>query len=345
MQSRGRAEIIVLATVMLLVTSFLLAQGPNTKLGNNIPIQPASPGSDNAPTGPPKAGDISVNVNVVNMDVVVMDRNGNPIGGMEKQHFKVFDDNVEQKITNFTAIETPLTVVIVVEFTPFVVYYDNIYTSIGGFIQSLREDDWAALVAYDVHPNLITDFTKNKGQLYDGLRVLRNPTSRETGLFDAVYDTLQKLDKVDGKKAIFLLSTGLDTISRHTYGETLKKAQTSDTMIYGVSMGVMYRLYYESRMSAETNLELAAADNQLNQLASATGGTTFFPRFLTEYPDLYETMSHQLRNQYNLSFISQKRDGKLHKIKVEVQDLDVNHDGKPDGLKARTRQGYYAPKQ
>lgn len=341
MQSRGRAEIFIVAAIMLLVTSLLLAQGPNRNLGNNIPIQPAE---DTPRTGPPKAGDISVDVNVVNMDVVVMDRNGNPIGGMERQHFKVFDDNVEQKITAFTTVETPLTVVIVVEFTPFTVYYENIYSSVGGFVQSLRDTDWAALVAYGANPMLITDFTRNKNQLFDGLRSLRNPTNSERGMYDAIYDTLQKLEKVDGKKAIFLLSTGLDSISRHTYGETLKKAQGSETMIYAVGLTTIYRLY-NPNLRIDDSVELTMADNQLNQFATATGGSAFFPRFESEYPDIYQSMSNQLRNQYNLSFISQKKDGKLHKIRVDVQDLDVNKDGKPDGLKAHTRQGYYAPKQ
>ena len=130
-------------------------------------------------------------------------------------------------------------------------------------------------MAYDVRPTLITDFTKNKNLIFEGLKSLRNPTTSETGFFDAVYDTLQKLDKVDGKKAIFLLSTGLDCISRHTYGEALKKAQSSDTMIYGVSTTQLYKLYYQNRMSQEMNIELLAADNQLIQLATATGGTTF----------------------------------------------------------------------
>jgi VWFA-related protein len=341
MQSRGRA---LVAAGMLLVTSFLLAQGPKRDLGNNIPVTPASPASGTS--GPPGKGDISLDVNLVNLDVVVIDKNGNPIGGMEKRHFKVLDDGVEQKITNFNTVESPLTVVIVVEFTQFGLYLNNIYQSIGGFVASLRDNDWGALVAYDIHPILVTDFTKNKNLLFEGLKSLRNPTTSEAGLFDAVYDTLQKLDKVDGKKAIFLLSTGLDSISRHTYGEALKKAQASETMIYAISMTQLYKLYYQNRMSQEMNIELLAADNQLSQLASATGGAAFFPRFDTEYPDYYEAMSHQLRNQYNLAFIptNQKKDGKFHKLKVEVEDLDVNKDGKPDGLKAHTRQGYYAPK-
>jgi VWFA-related protein len=338
MKSRGRA---IIAAGMLLVTTFVLAQGPNRGLGNNVPVTPAP-----SQSGPPGAGSISLDVNLVNLDVVVIDKSGNPIGGMEKKHFKIFDDNVEQTITNFTTVESPLTVVVVVEFTQFGNYISNIYQSIGGFIGSLRDNDWAALVAFDIHPTLVTDFTKNKNLVIDGLRTLRNPTTSETGFFDAVYDTLQKLDKVDGKKAIFLMSTGLDSISRHTYSEALKKAQASDTMIYGISMTELFKLYYGNRMSNEVNIELLAAENQLTQLSTATGGTTFLPRFDTEYPAFYETMSHQLRNQYNLAFIptNQKKDGKFHKLRVVVEDLDVNKDGKLDGLKAHTRQGYYAPR-
>jgi VWFA-related protein len=338
MKSRGRA---IIAAGLLLVTTFVLAQGPKRDLGNNVPVTPAP-----SQSGPPGAGSISLDVNLVNLDVVVIDKSGNPIGGMEKKHFKIFDDNVEQTITNFTTVESPLTVVVLVEFTQFGNYISNIYQSIGGFVGSLRDNDWAALVAFDIHPTLITDFTKNKNLVIDGLRTLRNPTTSETGFFDAVYDTLQKLDKVDGKKAIFLMATGLDSISRHTYGEALKKAQASDTMIYGISMTELYKLYYGNRMSNEANIELLAAENQLTQLSIATGGTTFAPRFDTEYPLIYENMSHQLRNQYNLAFIptNQKKDGKFHKIKVEVTDLDVNKDGKMDGLKAHTRQGYYAPR-
>jgi VWFA-related protein len=340
MKSTGRA---IIATGLLLVTTFVLAQGPNKDLGNNVPVTPGPASSQSGPLG---AGAISLDVNLVNLDVVVIDKNGNPIGGMEKKHFKIFDDNVEQTITNFTTVESPLTVVVLVEFTQFGLYISNIYQSIGGFIASLRDNDWAALVAYDIHPTLVTDFTKNKNLIYEGLKSLRNPTTSETGFFDAVYDTLQKLDKVDGKKAIFLMSTGLDSISRHTYSEALKKAQASDTMIYGISMTQLYRLYYGNRMSQELNIELLAADNQLTQLSVATGGQTFLPRFDTEYPSIYEAMSHQLRNQYNLAFIptNQKKDGKFHKLRVVVEDLDVNKDGKPDGLKAHTRQGYYAPR-
>src|SRR4051812_46262005 len=96
---------IAMAAGLLLIASFLLAQGPNQNLGNDIPVRPAPAKSDSVPQ---KNSDISLDVNLVNLDVVVIDKNGNPIGGMEKRHFKIFDDNVEQKITNFNTVDTPL---------------------------------------------------------------------------------------------------------------------------------------------------------------------------------------------------------------------------------------------
>jgi hypothetical protein len=88
MQSKGRA---IIAGGLLLVSGFILAQGPgpNRNLGTNIPVQP---GQDNSSSGPPRAGDITIDVNLVNMDVVVVDKSGNPIGGLEKRQIKIFYD-------------------------------------------------------------------------------------------------------------------------------------------------------------------------------------------------------------------------------------------------------------
>ena len=176
---------------------------------------------------------------------------------------------------------------------------------------------------------------------------MRIPAYSETCLYDAVYDTLNRLDNVDGKKAIFLLSTGLDTnISKHTYGEALKKAETSDTMIYSVGMGQLARLYFESRLSNLDQITFLQADNVMRSMAEATGGAAWFPRFQGEYPGIYQLVSANLRNQYSLGFVPKvrKTDGKLHKLRVEVPNLDVNHDGKPDKLKVRHKKGYYASK-
>jgi len=331
------------AVVLLLAGAIILAQGPIKDAGANLPL----PKAPELPKDTIKGKPLSVDVDVVSFDVVVIDKNQSLIKGLEKRDFKVFDDNVEQTITGFSSTETPLTVVIMFEFSKtFAYYYDNVFYPIIGFAESLKEDDWAALVKFDLHTEILSDFTKNKRQLFSGLSDLRFATYSEIVLFDALYDTMTRLEKIEGKKAIFLLSTGFDTISRHTYGEVLKKAEASDSTVYAVSMGQLYRLYTENQRSSFGNIDFLAADNQLKSLAEGTGGEAFFPRFTSEYPDIYDKISKQLRTQYSLSFTpaNLKKDGKFHKLRVEVADLDLNKDGKKDGLKARHKKGYYAPK-
>jgi VWFA-related protein len=338
-----RLRIALLGIVLLLAAAIVLGQGPRRDVGVGAPLPPIPDAPKDALRGKP----LSVDVNVVSTDVVVVDKNGSLIKNLEKRDFKIFDDNVEQTITGFASTESPLTVVIMFEFSKtFAYYYDNVFIPIMGFAESLKDDDWAALVKFDLHTEIMSDFTKNKSQLFGGLGNLRFATYSEIILFDAVYETLTRLEKIDGKKAIFLVSSGFDTISKRTYGEVLKKAEASDTMIYSVSMGQLVRLYTENQRSSFGNIEYLTADNQLRSLSEATGGQAFYPRFASEYNDIYDNISKQLRTQYSISFTpaNLKKDGKFHKLRVEVPDLDLNKDGKKDGLKARHKKGYYAPK-
>jgi VWFA-related protein len=345
-----RSSLVLVVTA--LIASVTLAQGPKKDIGNKVAIPDAPVPLDKA--GPPqkdvpKVDTLSIDVDLVNVDVVVTDNSGNPISGLTKSNFKIFDDNVQQSITNFSPTDAPLTIVLLLEFGDTFGYMaDDVVQPAAGFISSLRPDDWGALVAYDIRPEILTDFTKNKNDLFNGLRRLRVPAYRETCLYDAVWDTLQRMESLDGKKAIFLVSTGLDTISKHSYPDTLKKAQTGDTMIYSVSMGQSYRLYLESigYLGPEGSITLLQADNVLRSFAELSGGTAFFPRFQGEFRSIFETVSAHLRNQYSLGFVpsNRKTDGKQHKLRVEVPPMDVNRDGKPDKLKVKHKQGYYAPK-
>jgi VWFA-related protein len=342
-------RLLVLVITVFVIAGITMAQGPKKDIGKDVPLSPVTPPpKSNKPGDAPPQVSLSIDVDVVSIDVVVTDQSGNPISGLEKKHFKVFDNDVEQTVTNFSPTDAPLTIVVLAEFSnTFGYYYDDVVGPAAGFINSLRPDDWAALIAFDIRPEILTDFTKNKAELFDGLRRMQIPAYSETCLYDAVYDTLQRLDNVDGKKAIFLLSTGLDTnISKHTYGEALKKAESSDTMIYSVGMGQFARLYFQNRMSGLQEITFLQADNVMRSMAEATGGTAWFPRFAGEYPGIYQQVSANLRNEYSIGFVPsvRKNDGKFHKLRVEVPNLDVNHDGKPDKLKVRHKKGYYAPK-
>src|SRR5262245_13738958 len=311
-------RLLVLVIVLFLVAGMTMAQGPKKDLGKDVPLPPTN--SERSTSGKdqvPQVPSLSIDVDVVSFDVVVTDQSGNPISGLEKKHFRIFDDDVEQTVTNFSATDAPLTVVLLAEFSHTIGYYwDDVVGPAVGLRHRIRPDDGAPLIAFDIRPEILTDFTKNKNEIFDGLRRMRIPAYSETCLYDAVYDTLQRLDNVDGKKAIFLLSSGLDTnISKHTYAEALKKAETSDTMIYSVGMGQLARLYYETRLSSLDQITFLQADNVMRSLADATGGYAWFPRFQGEYPNIYQAVSANLRNEYSLGFVPKvrKTDGKDRK--------------------------------
>jgi len=117
-------------------------------------------------------------------------------------------------------------------------------------------------------------------------------------------------------------------------------------MIYSVSLGQLYRLYVESRLSPLSEITFLQADNVMRSFAEATGGAAWFPRFQGEYPGIYQSVSANLRNEYSIGFVPKvrKNDGKLHKLRVEVAPIDINHTGKPMKFKVRHKKGYYAPK-
>jgi hypothetical protein len=151
-----RLRLTLLVIVLLLAGTAYLGQGPRRDTGASLPPPPEIP--KDAIRG--KA--LSIDVELVGMDVVVVDKNGTLIGGLEKRDFKVFDEGVEQTISSFSANDAPLTVVIMFEFSKTLVYYlDDVFTPIVGFVNSLQENDWAALVKVDLHTEIMTDFTRN----------------------------------------------------------------------------------------------------------------------------------------------------------------------------------------
>jgi VWFA-related protein len=193
---------------------------------------------------------------------------------------------------------------------------------------------------------IVKDFTRDRRGLLDGLQRLLMPFHRQATPLDAVYFVLERMEDVAEKKAIVFIATGADTISRHSYVETLKKAETSDSMIYSIGMANFARPAEDPYMESHTDTGLYTANNVMRSLAEATGGLSFFPQFSGEYGEIYANVNADLKHQYSLEYVSTntKADGKLRKLRVEVIETDVNHDGKPDKLKVRHKRGYYAAK-
>ena len=339
-------RLVAVSVLLFFTVGLALAQGPRRRVGTGIPLPPLAEeeGTADQPLSVDDQFALSIDVELIQLDVAVTDNHGNPVGGMEKEHFTVYVDDVEQKITNFSPTDSPMTVVLVIEFGATIgYYYDDVVGPAFGFIQSLREEDWGAMIAYDIRPEILVDFTQNHQELVGGLRRLQYPAYSELSLYDAVTFTLERMANIDGKKALFLLSTGFDTISKTSYPKTLKLAEASDTTIYSVGMAQAFRNRYADRAGGLTSLGFLQAENVLRSLANATGGTYFFPKFQAEYNGIYDLVSAQMRNQYSIGFVpvDVKQDDKLRKIKVEVPKIDVDHDGKSDKLKVRHKKGFY----
>ena len=317
------------------------------------PRQPADPKPEEQPFA------ISVNVDLVTLDAVVQDNRGQFIPGLGKKNFRILEDGVPQQLQTFDASEAPMTVVLVVEFNNlFQRFYSEMWyqtlTASYGFVQTLRKEDWLAIVAYDMRPEILLDFTQNKEAAQGALSRLRFPAFSEANLFDALDDTIDRMKDVAGKKGIVVVTTGIDTFSKITYDKIMKKVKTSDVAIYPISIGQVIRELADARgmMSPIARMDFLQADNGLRTFAADSGGRAFFPRFYGEFPSIFQEISILMRNQYTLGYVPTNtvRDGKFRKVKVEVVDEQgnplrvVDQKGKDVKYKVSAKAGYYAAK-
>ncbi len=301
---------------------------------------------------------IKVDVPLVNLDVLVTTKDGQFIPGLHKDNFKIIEDGVEQKVTNFNQSEAPITAVLLIEFAS--TNYNYMYEALNAsytFASGLKKDDWVAVVSYDMKPQILVDFTQDKRAILGGLNMLRIPGFSERNLFDALFDTLDRVDRIEGKKYIILISSGRDTFSKLNLDQILKKVKsTKDTTIYSVSIGRQLREWLEAHGYAGSwgqTTDWLQAENQLTTFARLTGGRFYNPRFEGELPGIFHDIAADIRNQYSLAYhpTNTKLDGTYRKLKVELQGPDGGplkiRDQKGKDLKVivYAREGYTAKHQ
>jgi len=320
--------------------------GPSGDIGPYaIPKKAEQPPPPPPPTSKPKnvegMPDYSIHVDVplVSLDVGVMTKNGQFIPGLKRDNFRIYEDGVQQNVTSFNQKEAPITAVMLIEFasTNYYYLYDAL-NSAYSFANTLKKEDWVAVVAYDMKPQILVDFTQDKRAVLGALNMLRIPGFSERNLFDSLYDTLDRIDGIEGHKYVVLISSGRDTFSKINLDQMIKKIKaTQNVTIYAVSIGEMLRLMLEARGYAGgiQTTDWLQAQNQLNTFAKLTGGRAYFPRFEGELPEIFNSIGADIRNEYALAYhpTNTKLDGTYRKLKVEV----VGPDGKP--LKVRDEKG------
>ncbi|HEV7903506.1 MAG TPA: VWA domain-containing protein [Pyrinomonadaceae bacterium] len=337
---------------------------------------------------PQEAEVVKIVTNLVNIEATVVHKKSKQIvGNLKQANFAIFEDGVLQTITNFATPEAKLNVAVVIEYSRLAQAISSIGT--GGMEDGRREliapaalfmqdavqrGDFISVIAYDMRPTPLTDFTNDPRRVNEVINLLvRNrPAFRETNLFDALKLTIsggradsvvlednqpEKSDyaglaSVEGRRrAIFLISTGIDTFSRTNYDQARKIAQNAGIPIYIIGTGNMFYKRFGDQMEATDTLSgfpgrltLIQAQNTLSTFAKETGGAYFPVTFEGEYRSTLSAINALMRSQYSLGYNpGDRRDGKQHKIVVKV---DINADGVYDDkeFEVQHRKFYNAPK-
>jgi len=309
---------------------------------------------------PPPVANYTAQANAVTVDIAVQDAKGHFIPKIGKEFFRISEDNVPQKISSFSLGEAPMTIAMVVEFSNrFQSFYSRTWfqtlQAAYGFSQMLKPEDYLAIVAYDLKPEMLTDFTTDRGQVNEALSRLRFPGFSEANLYDALTDTIERMQPVEGRKAILLLSSGVDTFSGQTFDQARRKIQEGGVPIYAVGLMQSIRDMAEAsgQLRGMQDMTFIQADSQMKTFATESGGMAFFPHFVTEFPEIFRNMATNLRSRYLISYTpsNQARDGKYRKIKVDLVDpannlpLSMKDDkGKPLKYTVYAKSGYTAPR-
>src|SRR6185436_7953794 len=355
-----------------------------TKEGEQEPLP-----KDIEPIAPKDIEKVAISTQIVNIDAVVYHKkSGQIVTGLKKPNFAIFADGTQQTITNFSTPEAPITVAMVIEYSKWSEYFG--YYASGGYEPGTYEvirptamflsqfikppDDYVSVVAFDIRPTPLTDFTNDPQRLQQVISLLlRNqPAFRETNLFDALKFVLvggrgdsvvledSKSDKSDysglasvqgRRRAVILVASGLDTFSKINYDNARKVLQNSGVPVYIIGTGNMFKKKYgdnlgplDSISGMPGRMSWLQADNTLQTFAKETGGAYFPVTFEGELPKVLGSINALLRSQYSLAFNpGDVRDGKQHKLQVKV---DVDGDGTYDDKEfvVQARQFYNSPK-
>ncbi len=300
------------------------------------------------------------NATTVSVDVSVLDDHNHFIPGIGRDKFRVLEDGVPQQISQFGLGDAPITICMLIEFSGRFQqfwsggWYETLQASYG-FLSTLKPDDNVAVVEYDMRSTILSDFSPDKRRAEQALGELRIPGFSESNVFDALTDMADRMSGIEGRKAILLIGTGLDTFSRITFDKARRSLQESGVPIYTVSILQVARMMAEARgMSGPADLTYLQADNEMKTFSKETGGLSFFPRFLGEYPEVFHQIEFALRNQYSLAYhpTNTSKDGKFRRIKVELVNPDsneplrvTNEKGKPIKYQVIAKAGYKAPQE
>ena len=291
----------------------------------------------------------------VKVDASVFDNRGNFVGGLARGNFRILDSGTEQPIEFFTPVEAPAQILVMIETSPAVYLIHNQHLSAAfALLDGLAADDEVALVTYDQAPRAILTFTPDKSALLAALGGVQYTIGMDDlNFYDSVSGVLDWLGPATGKRALVLLTTGLDSSPPAHWDALVRKLRGQDVVIFSVALGGALRgektRKSKSRKDAPPQsasaIAFAHADNALRTLATMTGGRAYFPESEKDFVPMYHEIASALRHEYVLG-IAPAHDGQFHALTVEVLDANGRPMNAPAGkpeVRVLAREGYLAP--
>jgi VWFA-related protein len=304
--------------IFLVGASLVVALSDDVQSGEpRVSITPRLPARRNSSAR--NTGAFRLDVKVVQIPVTVTDPLGHPITGLRKNHFRLFEDNVEQKIVYLSGEDAPASVGLIFDASGSM--RDKIDTSVEAieqFFKTTLPGDEFLLVRFSDKPTLVTGFTDDTGEISSWMHTMR--AGGWTALHDAIYLGIHKMKSArNPRKALLVLSDGGDNNSRYSASEIRDLVREADVRVY--SIGLTLGMLQGSRF--------------LERISDETGGRMIRVRKLDQLPEAIETLSRDLRSQYLLGYYSSnpQNDGRYRKVRVQVDQPTV---------RASWRRGYYA---
>jgi Ca-activated chloride channel family protein len=332
----GRSSVSVLASVIFLlgVTYSPSLFGQAIKTDDSVSVPAKKPGAP-ADTNNKRPVDIRVDKTLVLVNVTVTDPLNRFVTGLEKEHFKIFEDKVEQVISEFSSEDAPISIGLVFDTSGSMgPKLQKSRQAAAEFFKTANPADEFFLVQFNDRPELTVPFTPDTDKIQSTLTFTQS--RGRTALLDSVYLAMHEMKKAHNpRKALLIISDGGDNSSRYTETEIKNAVREADVQIFAIGI-------FEAMGARGRTPEEASGPNLLNELAEQTGGREYAVENIAELPDIAAKIGIELRNEYMLGYTpkNRERDGKYRRVQVKLNQ--------PRGLpplKAYFRLGYYAPTQ
>ena len=310
------------------------------------------PGQQDRPRKPePDSGVIAIETSEVLLPVTVRDSAGQFVTDLKAEDFTIFEDGTQQPITSFALKRMPVHVVLLIDTSSSVTReLEDFKEAAWRFISRLDADDKVCLIRFDDVVELVQDWTVSRNALKRALNRL------QTGMFTKFNEALylaahEQLGKVKGRKAIIVLTDGIDSnrgsVSQERAFRTLVEEEApvyvvSKTRIQGRADREELAYYQKSPSLNQLRIDglklalaqLETSERQLTRIAEETGGRIFLPESFDNLDDAYQQVADELRSQYVIFYTptNSTRDGSYRAVRVKV---------KQPGYHATTRFGYY----